>query len=376
MRLLAYIVLVLLASACDDGPERAPPEANTGLRYLGGETADGFARATAPRDFVFPADHGSHPDYRTEWWYFTGNLATATGRHFGFELTFFRYALTAEPAPSERVSAWRAEQVWMAHLAITDTRNGRFIAHERLTREALGLAGAEPDPLRVWVKDWSATSEAADDGFALRLAARDGDEALDLRLVPTVPHVAHGDRGLDAKGAEVGNASYYYSLPRLEASGQLTVDGEAFAVGGLAWLDREWSTSSLEPGTVGWDWFALHLSDGSNLMFYRLRTAAGDASPFSGGTLVDRVGVRTRLSASDLSATPLRQWTSEVSGTVYPVAWRLVVPRAGIELDVEPYLENQELDLSVRYWEGAVRADGLGPGGPLTGQGYLELAGY
>ena len=215
----SVLVLTLLAACSDAISDRTVVEPSTGLRFLGGETGDGFARATAPRGFVFPADHGSHPDYRTEWWYFTGNLAGAAGRHFGFELTFFRYAL-APPAKSlDNASAWRAQEIWMAHFALTDSAGHRFVARERLTRGALGLAGASPDPLRVWVKDWSASGSATEDTLSVRLAARDDVIALNLQLVSTVPHVVHGDQGLDAKGAAAGNASYYYSIPRLAADG-------------------------------------------------------------------------------------------------------------------------------------------------------------
>ncbi len=373
----AFIVLAsCLLTACGETPREPVATVNTGLRLLGGEVTDGFARATAPREFVFPADHGSHREYRTEWWYFTGNLMTQGGRHFGFELTFFRYALAAPQVRSADASAWRAEQVWMAHFAITDTATDRFIARERLTREALGLAGAEAEPLRIWVEDWSAVGESVDGDLSLRLEASDDGTALTLNLSSTVPPVAQGDRGLDAKGAGFGNASYYYSIPRLIAEGSVTVGGEAFAVTGLAWLDREWSTSSLEAGTEGWDWFALHLSDGGNLMFYRLRQAGGGTTPFSGGTLVSAEGVRTRLDAADVALSPLDYWTSGATGVRYPTAWRLEAAKAGIALDIRPYLENQELDLSVRYWEGAVYGRGSGPTGNLTAQGYLELAGY
>jgi predicted secreted hydrolase len=377
-RSFAVGMLAVLA-ACTDAPqERSGVQQSTGLRLLGAEADDGFARATAPREFVFPADHGSHPEYRTEWWYFTGNLADERGRHFGFELTFFRYALAppASGVPGARDSAWRTEEVWMAHFAITDTEKGRFIARERLTRGALELAGATTEPLRIWVEDWAARGEARADELALRLDAADDDAALALNLTATVPHVPQGNRGLDVKGGAEGNASHYYSVPRLAADGHLTIDGETYPVTGLAWLDREWSTSSLEPDTVGWDWFALHLSDGGNLMFYRLRTASGGASPYSGGTLVAADGARTRLAADDVTLTTLDEWTSEATGVRYPVAWRLAAPRAGLTLDVRPYLADQELALSVRYWEGAVHARGQGPLGPLTAQGYLELAGY
>jgi predicted secreted hydrolase len=197
-----------------------------------------------------------------------------------------------------------------------------------------------------------------------------------LNLDSTTPHVAQGDRGLDAKGSGRGNASHYYSVPRLSAEGELSVDGETFAVSGLAWLDREWGTSSLDAGTEGWDWFALHLSDGSSLMFYRLRAEDGTATRFSSGSWVRADGTRTSLASSDVELAVLDEWTSGATGVRYPVAWRLAVPEAGISLDIRPYLEQQELELSVRYWEGAVRAEGEGPAGALTGQGYLELAGY
>ena len=375
--ILAAATLVALA-ACSDGtsPQGYTPRQSTGLRLLGTEAEDGFARAMGPREFVFPADHGSHPGFRTEWWYFTGNLATAEGRHFGFELTFFRYAIAPEGSEREGGSAWRADQVWMAHFAITDTQGKRFVARERLTREALGLAGAAAEPLRVWVEDWSVTGEGRGDDLRVNLAARDDITALSLSLASTVPHVAQGDRGLDAKGSGSGNASHYYSVPRLAADGQVTVAGETFEVTGVAWLDREWGTSSLEPGTVGWDWFALHLSDGSNLMFYRLRPESGGVSPYSGGTLVAADGKRTRLTSQDVALTAVDEWRSGATGVRYPIAWRLEAPGSGIELAIEPYLKDQELALSVRYWEGAVHAEGRGPLGSLTAQGYLELAGY
>ena len=376
-RLMLLVLVAALVAGCSERPADGRGAAeSTGLRLLGGEAGNGFARATEPRPFVFPRDHGDHPEYRTEWWYFTGNLATAGGRHFGFELTFFRYALAPPSGAAQGASAWRTDQVWMAHFALTDTEGRRFFARERITREALGLAGATAEPLRVWVEDWAAAGRGRGDGLTLELSARADAIGLALRLTATVPHVAQGDRGLDAKGAAIGNASHYYSVPRLAAEGTVTLEGETFVVSGLAWLDREWSTSSLDPGIEGWDWFALHLSDGSSLMFYRLRTANGEGSPYSKGSLVRADGTRMALAADDVALTVLDDWTSDASGVRYPVAWRMAVPRAGITLDVRPYLENQELNLTVRYWEGAVQVEGRGAEGPLSGQGYLELAGY
>jgi predicted secreted hydrolase len=371
------LLVLLVIAGCETGADRAsPPGPSTGLRYLGGEADQRLARATVPRDFVFPEDHGSHPEYRTEWWYFTGNLATEEGRHFGFELTFFRYALGTTLERDAARSAWRTDQIWMAHFAITDTEQRRFHAAERFAREALGLAGARAAPLQVWVKDWTARSTSGSEDLALRLEASDAGVALALDVTAALAPVAHGDNGLDRKGSVEGNASYYYSVPRLAAAGSITLDEQTFSVSGSAWLDREWSTSSLEPGIVGWDWFALQFSDGRSLMFYRLRTADGQASPFSSGSLISADGSRTALLSSDVTLVATDHWTSEATGARYPIGWRLTLPRENLTLDIEPYLENQELDLSVRYWEGAVQATGRGAGGALTAQGYLELAGY
>jgi predicted secreted hydrolase len=342
----------------------------TGMSFLGGADAGGFAKATAPRAFEFPADYGSHPAFRTEWWYYTGNLFDSNGRHFGFELTFFRYALAPESPAS--ASAWATNQVYMAHFAVTDTKSGQLLADERLARGAVGLAGAEADPFRVWVQAWSAAAEG--DGF--RLSAKAPEMGIDLVLGSVKPPVPQGDQGLDRKGPEPGNASYYYSLTRLEARGTVTVGGVAADVRGTAWMDREWSTSALSPEDTGWDWFALQLSDGRDVMFYRLRRKDGSASPFSGGVVVDANGRRERLGVGDVVLDPLEFWTSEKSGARYPVAWRLRAERVGLDLTVRPYVRNQEIDLSVRYWEGAVKIEGSAGGEPIDGNGYLELAGY
>jgi predicted secreted hydrolase len=377
-RLLWGVLLGTLA-ACGETPRQDPaetPAGNTGLRYLGGGVDAGFARATVPRELVFPADHGSHPEFRTEWWYFTGNLATVEQRHFGFELTFFRYGVAPAAPPAPTDSAWRTDQAWMAHFAITDTAGGRFVARERLARGALGLAGATASPLRVWVEDWWVAGDDVDGKLSLRLEAQDDTLALRLDLRSLLPPVAHGEQGLDRKGASAGNASYYYSVPRLEAEGSIAIEGESHRVEGLAWLDREWGTSTLEAGVVGWDWFALHISDGTSLMFYRLRTAGGGTSPFSSGSLVGRDGSRTALAASDVSLAPLAHWTSSATGARYPIAWQLNVPSAGLALELRPRLEAQEVNLSVRYWEGAMLGAGVGPNGRVSAEGYLELAGY
>jgi predicted secreted hydrolase len=380
---MAAALLVVLA-ACGPTPTNrdaasgeAASDGNlgaTGIRFLGDGDDAGFARATIRRELSFPADHGSHDDFRTEWWYFVGNLDSTAGAHFGFELTFFRIALS--PEAQSRNSAWGTNQVWMANFAVTDVGQRRFETAERFARGALGLAGAEADPFRVWVKDWSVEGSMDESAADLRVTARDEAMSLALQLKSSKPPIAQGDGGLDAKGPEIGNASYYYSFPRLAATGSIEVAGIATDVAGSAWIDREWGTSALSPGVVGWDWFALQLSDGRELMYYRLRHASGDASPFSGGSIVGADGESRRLAADDVRLTVVDYWRSGRTGIRYPVAWRMEVPSEDAVLEIAPYLEGQEVDLSVRYWEGAVRVEGSRGTSRVTGQGYLELAGY
>jgi predicted secreted hydrolase len=342
---------------------------------LGGDGA-GFARAMAPRSFSFPADHGPHPGFRTEWWYYTGNVETASGRHFGFQLTFFRTALAPPAAPvAERGSGWSASQLYLAHFALTDTSGGRFHAWSRLDRQALDLAGARATPFRVWLGDWSAESEAPT-GLPVRLRAAEGNVAIDLVLAGEKPVVLQGDHGLSQKGPEPGNASYFYSLSRMSARGTVRVDGEPLSVSGLAWMDREWSTSALGPELAGWDWLALQLDDGREVMVYRLRRRDGTADAHSAGSLIGADGATQPLALDDVTLEVLDHWTSPRSRVRYPSRWRLTVPGAGLTLEIAPRLADQELIVGTRYWEGAVRVDGRAAGRPIAGRGYVELVGY
>lgn len=334
---------------------------------------EGFARAMEPREFHFPEDHGPHPEFRTEWWYWTGNLETADGHGFGYQLTLFRNALA--PRGAERESAWGSRQVYMGHFALSDIGAGRFYAFERFSREALGLAGARAEPFRVWLEDWEAA--ALEGGvFPMRLTAQAEGVALSLVLEEGKPPVLQGDRGLSQKSAEPGNASYYYSLTRLPSRGTVTVDGRTYEVTGTSWMDREWSTSALGADQVGWDWFALQLSDGSELMYYQLRRKDGSADPFSAGTYVPAQGAAVRLSREEVRIDVQDTWRSPRGGATYPARWRISVPSQQLVLDITPAQADQELQVSVRYWEGAVRIQGTHAGQPVTGHGYVELTGY
>lgn len=371
----AFLALAVALGACaltrpDDSPQ---VQARLGVAALLSGDGSGFARALAPRPFAFPADHGPHPEYRNEWWYFTGNLATPAGRRFGFQLTFFRTALSARPAA--RDSAWASNQVYMAHFALSDVDGGRFYAFERFSRGALGLAGAEAAPFRVWLHDWSAAG-GEQEALPTRLRAAQGGAAIDLLLAVGKPVVLQGEAGLSRKGPEAGNASYYYSHTRLPTTGSVRVGEETFAVAGNSWLDREWSTSALGEELEGWDWFALQLDDGREVMFYRLRRRDGASDPLSAGTVVAADGTSRSLGAADCQLAVVDRWRSPRGGTFYPARWRLRLPAEDIDLEVTPLLADQELDLSVRYWEGAVSVRGTSAGRPIAGRGYVELTGY
>jgi len=368
--LLASVGFLRCAPAPISAPS-PPPASVTGL--LGGEDPGGFARAMAPRDFRFPDDHGPHPGFRHEWWYFTGNLRAPGGRRFGYQLTFFRFALS--PDLPDRQSHWATNQAYMAHFAVTDVEGRRFHPFERTGRGALGLAGATARPLRVWLDDWSAEGGKAST-LPIRLRAAEDAASVDLVLDSARPVVLQGDRGLSRKGATPGNASYYYSMTRLATRGTVRIDGVSFPVEGNSWLDREWGTGSLEKGHAGWDWFALHLSDGRDLMFYRLRRGDGGTDPFSAGTLVLQDGSCRTLSPDDVRIEILETWRSPGSGARYPSRWRLLLPSEGLDLEVVPRLDDQELRTTVRYWEGAVGVRGTSRGGPVEGDGYVELTGY
>lgn len=332
-----------------------------------------FERVTQAREFVFPEDHGPHPDYRTEWWYYTGNLMDEQGNHFGYQLTFFRRALA--PGNPQRESELAAHQIYSAHFALTNVAGNWHREAERFSRGAAGLAGASGSPYHVWLENWSVESTAPD-GNRVRLKATEGGLSIDLELQATKPIVAHGDGGVSRKGDEAGNASYYLSFTRLLTEGALTIDGRSVPVHGESWFDHEWGTSALGPEAIGWDWFSLQLDDGHELMFFQIRRADGSLEPASGGTWVLPDGQAQRLSAADVDIDVLGMWRSADSGGEYPAGWRIRIGSIGLDVQVEPWIQDQEMQVSVVYWEGAVRMRGTRSGAEVGGNGYVELTGY
>ncbi len=367
--LVGLSLMAALLAGCSE-----PPAVSSLQQTLGGEPDPGFARATQPRPFSFPEDHGAHPDYQTEWWYFTGHLAAdsraqSDPAQFGYQLTFFRQALVPD-GPTD-ANDWSASQLYLAHFAISDLQGQRFYQAQRLTRGSAGLASAALNQMAVEVEDWQVRWQ----GDQIELSAASGQIGLALTLTPQSAVVPHGDRGLSRKGPGPGNASYYYSIPELASSGDLRVGGQSYRVSGSSWLDREWSTSVLTEGQAGWDWFSLNLGSGGYLMLFQLRDSEGNPDAFSAGTLVDGQQV-IALGPKDFTLQPGRTWRSPHSGANYPLSWQISLPDRGLELTVMPLLEDQEINQNFRYWEGAISAEGQWRSQKITAQGYLEMTGY
>lgn len=372
--------LAALAGACGCLRAATAPPALSSSVLSSGAPAAGFAQAQERRTFVFPRDHGPHRAFRQEWWYLTGNLDAASGERFGFELTFFRLALEppgtaaatdAETTPGAQPSAWRSRELYMAHFAVSDLARRRFRFAQKLSREALGLAGAQAQPLRVWIDDWS----LADSDRQWTVQATQDGYAIELTLESLTAPVLNGDAGLSRKSAEPWAASYYYSIPRLAVRGRLLRDGRPLEVHGLAWLDREWGSGGLGAAQAGWDWFALQLNDGSALMFYALRERDGRRDPHSAGTWISSTGEARPLASADVSIVVGGEWRDH-QGVRYPAAWRLRVPALALEVVVQPVLPDQELRTLPPYWEGAVDVSGERAGRHISGRGYVELVGY
>ena len=376
MRWRGIFLLLLIALVVLFGISLLEPSSSGALSarpQLDAQPSDtsGFARAIEPWGWQFPQDHGAHPQFQTEWWYFTGNLADAADRRFGFQFTIFRRALA--PALATSPSEFRSNQIYFAHFTVSDIAGENFQHDVRYARGAAGLAGAESQPRwRVWLEDWSVHAEN-DEATALRIQAASDDFAIDLALQQGKAPALHGEGGLSPKSDEVGNASYYYSLSRLQTRGQITLGGQSFVVSGFSWMDHEFSTSALGEAAQGWDWFGLIFDDGSELMVGQIRLAGGGLETAFGGLRIDAAGRTHPLKASEITIRALDTWRSPHSQVEYPAGWDITVAgEAGFGITVSPLLADQELhDAGIVYWEGAVAISG-----DKSGYGYAELTGY
>jgi len=337
-----------------------------------------FRLATPGYQYTFPRDHGSHDDFRTEWWYYTGHLATKNGRRFGYQLTFFRRGIPRDQVKT-LPSQWSITQLYLAHFAISDLAGEQFLYAEHISRAGLGKAGAERDRLHVWIDQWSAESPAGVP-VTQNLRASNDSIGLELTLSPEKPLVVHGLGGVSRKGSASGQASHYYSFTRLATAGTLSIGTEEFDVTGTSWMDHEFGSADLGPDLAGWDWFSMQLENGIDLMLYRLRRDDGSTDPASSGTLVDRDGRTRHLTLKDFSMEPTAFWTSPRTKAHYPQRWHIVIPSLHLVLDTAPQLAGQELTTSrstqVTYWEGAIELNGVVQGTAIKGEGYMELTGY
>ncbi|WP_370402515.1 lipocalin-like domain-containing protein [Sulfitobacter sp. JB4-11] len=327
-----------------------------GFSGLGSAADEGFATPLPNPVFTFPADHGPHPDYRIEWWYLTANLTGPDGTAYGLQWTLFRSALAPGEAPG-----WTSPQVWFAHAAITTP--DQHLASERFARGGIGQAGVTTDPFRAWIDEWVLEGPDFD---TLRLTANSPEFAYDMSLSAEGPLVFHGDGGFSVKSAE-GQASYYYSQPFFEVSGNLILPDGPIAVTGQAWLDREWSSQPLSDTQSGWDWFSISFDDGAKLMGFQLRQT--DGSDYSSSTWIAPDGATTSYPDEAFVAEPLA--TTSVAGRDVPIRWRVTLPARGVDVTVSALNPQAWMDLSIPYWEGPVTVSGS-----HTGKGYLEMTGY
>ncbi len=333
-----------------------------------------YQQALPGYHYQFPRDHFDHPAYRTEWWYYTANLKSADGHKFGFELTFFRQGVNRD---HPKTTDWDIHDIYLAHLALSDLDGGRFYQTQRVNRAGPGLAGASEQLAKLWNGNWQVQWTTG--GQELQAIA--DNFALHLIMKSRKPPIIHGKNGVSQKSAGAGQASHYISFTRLLTSGSVELNGKTYQVEGTAWMDHEFFTHQLDASESGWDWLSLQLDDNTELMLYRFRHKDGSVDPFSAGTYVNANGQSTFLGVSDFSMRPGGQsYASADTHAVYPIAWRVVVPSLGLDLQIATPLASQELvtpgNVSLSYWEGAIAINGTLNGASARGVGYLEMTGY
>ncbi len=354
------------------------------VEAMSGGDQEGYLRVTGPREFAFPDDHGSHPGYKTEWWYYTGNLFTQNGRQFGYQFTIFRNQLHP-PVNGEDTSTmrsdWSTDQFYLGHFAISDMKNEKHLYEERSSRGAAGLAGIQIAPYRIWLEDWEVrgvnSKNSTGKSFPVHINAEMEDgTAIDLQITPAKPLVLQGEQGYDRKGSAAGNASYYLSFTRMDTKGILKINDTPFEVSGSTWMDHEWSTSALDGDQKGWDWFSIQLSNGYDLMYYQLRLQDGSASKFKTASLISPEGDKKTISPGGVFIKILNNWRSPHSKSIYPSKWKMDIPEVGLSLDVQTVFPDQEMDVSVKYYEGAISVSGNMDGDEISGNGFIEMTGY
>ena len=374
-----YFNLLLFIIALTGCKDQKNPEQDTGIslsKAMGEVKDQNFEKAIEKRKFIFPEDHGPHLGFRTEWWYFTGNLTSSDNKKFGYQFTIFRTALSSDK--NFRTSEWSSYQIYMSHFTVTDISNDKFYFDERFSRDGNELAGAKTIPFKVWLEDWQiieSENRAAFDMPVIKILAKTDKAEINFILESTKPVVLQGDEGLSRKGSQPGNASYYYSFTNLKTEGKIYIEGKEYTVNGNSWMDREWSTSALSEDQKGWDWFALQLDDSTEIMYYQMRKNDDSPDIFSKGVIVNKTGDTDKLRKEDVELIITDNWKSP-SGDNYPSGWNLKIPSRNIDLNITPAVSDQLLNVSIKYWEGSVKIDGTKNNSKITGRGYAELTGY
>ncbi|MEZ9482076.1 lipocalin-like domain-containing protein [Vibrio splendidus] len=318
-------------------------------------------------DITFPADHQAHPDFRHEWWYLTANLIDEEGNALGVQWTQFRFASAPQDSGNgNKKTAWQSQQIYMAHSAVTT--GDKHYADEKWSRNRAELAGVSASPFRVYLDDWQWTS-TTDDLFPATLVANSDQFGYSLKLTNNAPYQKQGEQGYSTKSSDGKVASYYYSQPFIDVSGEVTIDGITHQVSGKGWIDREWSSQFLLDSQQGWDWFALRLSDETSLVVFQLRNSTTGKASYSHAKLMNQDGSGITIKQQDISLTAIKQTKIDVSD--YPTKWQVSIPTQQIELTVSALNPNAKMPLSVPYWEGPIMIKGS-----HSGAGYMELTGY
>ncbi len=371
--IIFLLILIMLAAALFRKPiDSNVSKLDEGITFLPVATDGVYVVADEKWNFIFPRDLGAHPQFQTEWWYYTGNLFDQDGRQFGYQLTFFRRALRSDPLIG-RTSNWATNQVYLAHFTLTDVLQKQHYQKETIARGALGLAGVESSPnFQVNLFDWTIRQT---DQSQYELKAAGEDYSIQLLLQDEKGIILNGDEGLSQKGAQIGNASYYFSQTRLWSTGTVTIKGLEYPVTGYSWMDHEFGSSALGSSQIGWDWFSLQMDNNRELMIFQIREEDGSISSTSGGTLIAEDGSSTILNLLDFKIQVLQNWETD-DGFLYPNKWRVVSKTQDFDLLVTPVMDDQENHFFFRYWEGAVRIEGIFQGQNVAGYGYVELTGY
>ena len=334
-----------------------------------------YQLALPGRKIKFPEDHYSHPEFKTEWWYYTGHLETESEKRYGYQVTFFRFGLRDRQKEAKQ-SPPLFTDLYMAHFALSVKQGKRFLFRERANRGFEDQAGASTQRYLVWNESWKVEGQ----GQVHVIQVQDRDAALKLRLTPLKPPVLHGMSGLSQKAEGNGRASYYYSFTRLKTEGELEIAGKSERVRGQSWMDHEFGSNQLAEDQLGWDWFSIQLDNNVELMLYLMRRKDGSVDPYSSGTLIYANGTSRHLTLRDFEVQALDRWKSPRSGGSYPMKWKVQVPVEGLELEIVPFFPDQELDTrkstKVTYWEGSVQVKGTYRRKSVQGLGYVEMTGY